>query len=217
MTEEEQPHTSLVEMAKRSVEISFEGFDEPDDDITPEVTWRQGYGDKGLGMMVLAVNWDTADEKLAITQMIMCNLGVQQAVEATMAHTIWAVAEDQVDAWVEAGRPAPADFPGHHEEIFLFHASPDGEGLHRARITRYPDKPPTLGKWTTVENDGRVVGIFRDAIANGVRMGRSIPDDLAQRMRDDMDRLGSETVLAGMIRSFRAAQEIAYSVREQVT
>jgi hypothetical protein len=92
--------------------------------------------------------------------------------------------------------------------MFLFHVTPDGEGLHRARITRYDDKPPTLGEWKYQES-GRVVGIFRNALVRGVHMGSTIPDELAESIRQKMETEGAEKTLAGMIQSLRLAEKIA--------
>jgi hypothetical protein len=207
MTDEEK-HVSLREMAQRSVELSFDQFGEPDDDIIPELSWRCGYGEKSLGMMVLAVDLGVSAERRVITDMMTCHLATQQASEATFAHTIWAIEEENLEDWAAKGKPAPADYEGHTEQIFLLHVSPDGEALYRAPITRYPDKPPTLGAWKLEEN-GRAVGPFRDCIYNGIVLGRNIPDEMAAKLRRDIDKYGSDEVMAGMIRAYRNAEQIA--------
>jgi hypothetical protein len=207
MTDEEK-HVSLREMAQRSVELSFDKFDEPDDDIIPELCWRCGYEDKSLGLMALAVDLGVAAERRVITDMMMCHLATQQASEATFANTIWAIEEEDLEDWAAKGKPAPADYERHTEQIFLLHVSPDGEALYRAPITRYPDKPPTLGAWKLEEN-GRAVGIFRDCLYTGVFMGRNIPDEMAAGLRRDIDKYGPDEVMAGMIRAYRNAEQIA--------
>lgn len=208
MQDQDEKHVSLREMAQRSVEISFEHFDRPNADIVPELTWRAGYEDRPLGLMALAVDLDTDDQKQAIADLMACHLAAQQAIEATFAHTIWAIEAESIEEWEALGCPAPADFAGHIEQIFLYHFSPDGEALYRATITRYPDKPPELGEWK-LEEHGRAVGLFRTCIRSGVLLGSKMPDAMAATFRKDMDDRGPDEVLAEMVASYSAARRMA--------
>jgi hypothetical protein len=200
----EEPHTSLIQMAKGSVELSFDGLTGSNQDVKPEMTWRTGYDDS-LGIMVVDVDADTPEELRALGELMLATLIIQQAREATFAHATWSVDEADMDAWIAEGRPSPAEFSRRVEEIFMFHVTPDGEALHRARVTRYDDKPPTMGKWKLDDGGGQVVGQFRQSVVYGVRLGRKIPPALAEGLRNQMETHGPEKVLAAMIQSYRMA------------
>lgn len=200
-----EERASLIGMAKESARLSFEYMDTPGEDPIPEMGWR-GKDDQ-LGVMAFAVDFDSPNEKNAIFDMMTCHLAIEQAQEATFFSTVWEVRGEQVEQWKAEGKPAPSDFSGRSEAILLLHVTPDVEAVWHAPITRYADKPPTLGAWAHVER--RFTGRMRDAIYIGVRMGSAIPGGLAQSLREQMNKDGPEKTMAMMIRAFRTARQMA--------
>jgi hypothetical protein len=197
----------LIQVAKQSAEVQVKNFDQPGEDIINEMMCQDAKGQ--MSIMALMVDMSTNQERILTANMMTCQLAVLQAVQATFCFTVWSIPPEAEDQWVADGRPAPADFPGHAEEIFIFHVSRDGEALHRALLTRHEDGiTASLGEWRE-QDEGHVVGMFRQALYLGIHLGSNIPDEMAQDLRKQMDEEGAEKTLAMMIGGLRNAIDMA--------
>lgn len=206
MTDEVEKRVSLIQMAKGSVESSFNDYTEPDADIMPELVWRSK--DNQLGVMVFAIPLDSDEDKALHADMMTCHLIMQQALEVSYCITILAVTGGNFAEWEAAGRPNLENFPGRTESVLLLHYTRDGETTWRADIIRYPEKPPTLGEWQDM-GGGVLSGRFSSALLMGLKLGAKIPDGMAESYRRRMDEQGGEEVMGEVIRGLRTARMLA--------
>jgi hypothetical protein len=59
-------------------------------------------------------------------------------------------------------------------------SSENGDAMVFAPLTRYPDKPPTLGEWVNEGQPDRMGGRFGDAINLGLRISREMPPEMVE-------------------------------------
>jgi hypothetical protein len=174
---------SLLDAAKAHVRKAFADLEGPDDDIMPHFLWL---GPHGLGLMPLYMMSDDA-AKDEIAAAMTASLAVSRATEAMLVSSSWVVAVDPatVDDKLELQRmkhgfpkQRPSEHPDRMEMVALVHSTRAGSRMTHALLTRYPDKPPTLGEWETGELSKLEAGRFDRAAALGLRFVREMPPEM---------------------------------------
>jgi hypothetical protein len=81
----------------------------------------------------------------------------------------------------------PSRHPDRVEQVNLMCAGRDRQMLVYAPITRYPDKPPTLGDWINDQDDpdlgsgpAKIGGRFGDAMNLGLQIAREMPPEMVE-------------------------------------
>lgn len=166
-----------MEMARDNVK----DLTEPGEDILPVLMWLGPYG---TGVMpLLDMSDDAAKDDLAA--MMTTALAVSRAREAVQTTTSWAV-QQQLDDNTRRGvvDVRPSEHPDRVECITLMYMKPEdgADKMVRGDLTRYDDKPPTLGEWQ-IDDSGpmdRIAGRFGEAIHMGMDFAAEMPPELVQ-------------------------------------
>jgi hypothetical protein len=180
--------SKLLDTAKAHVVDALADLEGPDDDIMPHFLWLGPYG---MGLMPLYMMTDD-DSKDQIASAMTASLVVGRATEAVFVSTSWAVVvdRDSIDD-LELQRlkhgevkQRPSEHPDRVEIVMLMHSTGEGTAMIHANVTRYPDKPPTLGDWEGGELAERASGRFGKAVSLGLRFVREMPTDLIEIIDD---------------------------------
>jgi hypothetical protein len=178
------PSFDLIEHAKSKSRECLEELTEPDEDIMPLMMFQ---GPHGLGFMPLGDIMEDAATKDEGALWMTATLAVGRATEAVMITTAYMAHLEKDDARVhEDGGTITVEvpiceMPERTEHIVLMCSATEGNGtLVSAPVTRYPDKPPTLGEWETSPQPDKVGGRFGDAVNAGLRIAKEMPPEMAE-------------------------------------
>jgi hypothetical protein len=187
----------LVEHAKTHSRECVEGLTDPDDDIMPILLWLGPHG-PGLMSMGELMKDDEAKDKLA--RWITATLAVGQATECVTVTTGYMAMVDRDDPDVDVSRGTVTtpirERPDRTEAVILMCSDRRGRGgMVHAPLTRYPDKPPTLGDWidSRLEVGPKVGGRFGEAMALGLEIVREMPPELVEIIEEGWE-IGPEAV-----------------------
>jgi hypothetical protein len=191
------PTFDLVADAKAKSRQVFEGLTEPDEDIMPVMLW---VGPHGPGLMPM-IPMDDEHAKDNVATWMTATLAVAQATECVSINTAYMamVPKDDPDVNFEAATVTTPvrERPDSTEQVVLMCMSRRGKGggMIFAPVTRYPDRPPTLGEWTEMisEVGPGMSGRFGEAMALGLQIVREMPPDMAQIIGEGW-KIGPEAV-----------------------
>jgi hypothetical protein len=187
----------LVEHAKTHSRECVEGLTDPDEDIMPVLLW---WGPHGPGLMPMGdlMKGDVHKDRLA--KWITATLAVSQATECVTVTTGYMAKVDRDDPDVDVSRGTVTkpvrERPEAVEAVVLMCSDRRGQGgIVHAELTRYPDKPPTLGDWNDqrLEVGPKVGGRFGDAMNLGLQIAREMPPELVEIIEDGW-KIGPEAV-----------------------
>lgn len=159
---------------------------EPEEDILPVLLWVGPYG---MGIMPLLEMGDD-DAKDAIAAMMTTVIATGRAAQAVLITTSWMVSaprdEDgkpKKSAMDAMGGVMPSQHPDRIEAVTAMYASLAGtDSMSHAVLTRYPDKPPTMGEWEGIDEpmSAKIGGRFGDAIHMGMDLATQMPPEMIE-------------------------------------
>lgn len=176
------PVVDLIEHAKSKSRECCEQLIGPDDDIMPIMLFLGPYG---IGFMPLGDIMQGDDAKDEGALRMTASLTVSRAVEAVMVTTAYManLAKDDERVHIETDTvDVPIrEMPERTEAVVLMCSNGERDSMIYAPITRYPDKPPTMGEWIDEAGDaGRMGGRFGKSINLGLKMSREMPSEMAE-------------------------------------
>jgi hypothetical protein len=176
------PMADLIEHAKEKSRESCEELTGPEDDVMPILLFL---GPRGLGVMPLGTVMADEDSKEEGALWMTASLAVARAEQAVMVTTAWMVTRERDDPNLDAENARMlngpvSEQPDRTEHITLMCSDIERDQMIHAPITRYPDKPPTLGEWVDEDYADRLGGRFGDAINLGLKIAKEMPPEMAE-------------------------------------
>lgn len=199
--EDDKPRTSLVTATKEHVAGVVAGWDNPRDDITPQLVFRDRDG--GIGVMMLLIDMDSEVEKDYVADMMTATLACSGASEACFLSSAWVSGKQKLDKPMVM----PRDDPDRIEAAIMVHHSPDGEAMHQAVIHRTDDKPPTLAEWVMLVGDRRLGGRFANAVHRGLQIGSELPPEMVGFIKSKEAAGEQEDVVKIFMRAMKKARD----------
>ena len=178
-----EPEFDLIEYAKEKARDNAESLDGPEDDILPIMLW---VGPHGIGFMPLHEGMRSDKTKEAIAPVMTATLAVSRATAVVMTTTAWMVVAPRVevgDPFKDVEFPL-SENPDRSEHVVLMCVKEGKDILTSAPVTRYPDRPPTLGEWDSKPlgikdgDNARAGGRFGDAMHLGIDFANNMPPEL---------------------------------------
>jgi hypothetical protein len=156
-------NAALMELAAEWVRNTFDRFDNPDDDWPPTLVYAGRRGDR-----VVAI--DTCDRDAAAAR-IEQTLSAAHATEAVWITACWIAQYAKHEVSADGAVPTsmrPSLHPERRECITMAHVTADSFELQMADLTRFTDRPPRLGPFTSRGSDLNVAGVFADVMRRGI-------------------------------------------------
>jgi hypothetical protein len=181
----------LLDHALEHARSCHDDLTDPEEDILPVLLWVGPYG---MGIMPMLEMGD-GEQKDQLAAMMTSSLACSRAVQAVMITTSWMVAAPPPDSdeekearkgkgFVDIMGCMPSEHPDRMECVTAMHATlEDGkDSMSHAVVTRYPDKPPTLGEWQgrTETMQSKIGGRFGDAIHLGMKIATDMPPEMIE-------------------------------------
>lgn len=160
------PHEKLeqvIEASKEAIRGIGESFDSPDDDWLPSMLMLTGEDTMGLVGIDTEFLASPLTKQMLTEQVIPELLREHNAVAAVFTSSAWLGTYSPED--MPPSLP-PAMQPDRRECVMITGATAFEAKSLTAPITRYEDKPPTLGEWTEFSGDPE--GMFPEALRHGL-------------------------------------------------
>jgi hypothetical protein len=166
MAERPLPQGFLLDVLKHGARMLCEGpltlpgrFTTPDADWAPIMMYVAG--DNQIRQAVLEIS----DDKDATAARLRQFLHRMHAREAALVTSGWHISIPIADNVIGYVGPRPSASPQRTETLTVTYVSGKRAITECAEITRYPDRPPSLGKFVPAEDVGR----FIEAMKRGIR------------------------------------------------
>lgn len=174
----------LLEHAQLHARECLEGLEDPDDDVMPVMLWLGPYG---MGIMPMLDMSDQEAKDRLVGKMVTA-LAVGRATEVVTITTSWMVSVETTPELRKGILDVmPSEHPDRVENVVITHVDEESDGMTSAVITRFSDKPPTLGDWTCMDfgrEPVRMGGRFGDAMHLGLDLVKSMPPELVEIIDD---------------------------------
>ncbi len=183
----------MVEVIYELVEDNLTNL-EPDEDMLPLLVHENSCGEKIL--TAIGMPMDTHEQKDRMAAVLIANMAIDGAVQGVFVSMAWMVTGDS-DEDLPSG--SLADHPDRVEVVSAFHATPDGDAIHNAVLTRHDGKPPTIENGWTVTDVGEMSGgRIALALRTGLFLGKNMPEGLREVL-DNTERTKGINALASVL------------------
>jgi hypothetical protein len=182
---------SILDNAKRHIESLVTEL-EGDDDFMPFLITRRD--DKEFYVGLAAMADETKDD---MADVMFAAVAVTRAEEAVFASVSWTVHQDKDEEEITV---RPSRHPQRQEAAVIVHTTRDGDAMHLANVYRRAATGVLLGAWEEAKVGG---GRFADAMRAGVKMGTTMPEEMAEYCQAAIDSGNIEAVLCLAMSAFR--------------